>query len=210
MMRSRFRLSPKAALLLIAAIFVLPLLAARLMLTGAIDYTPGSFRNYGDLVQPPVSVDWNSHSFNAPSVLDQSNKEIQLPDRHHWTVLHVVPPACTAACIATITSLRQVHRALGRDLSRVRVTLLLPGSMQSGSVREMKEIYPDFQLLENPGGAVEKILQEVSSLFSASATGSSYLIDPIGNIMMYYPAETDPNNLKKDLKRLLTWSKLDK
>ena len=39
--------------------------------------------------------------------------------------------------------------------------------------------------------------------------GSTYLIDPLGNIMMSYAAGFDPNDLKRDLKRLLTWSKLD-
>jgi hypothetical protein len=39
--------------------------------------------------------------------------------------------------------------------------------------------------------------------------GNSYLVDPLGNIMMFYGADSDPNDLKKDLKRLLTWSKLD-
>ena len=38
---------------------------------------------------------------------------------------------------------------------------------------------------------------------------SVYLIDPLGNIMLFYAAGFDPNDLKKDLKRLLTWSKLD-
>jgi hypothetical protein len=43
-----------------------------------------------------------------------------------------------------------------------------------------------------------------------SATkGDIYLIDPLGNIMMYYAADADPNHIRKDLKRLLTWSKLD-
>jgi cytochrome oxidase Cu insertion factor (SCO1/SenC/PrrC family) len=36
-----------------------------------------------------------------------------------------------------------------------------------------------------------------------------YLIDPLGNIMMYYAADADPNHIRQDLKRLLTWSKLD-
>jgi hypothetical protein len=39
--------------------------------------------------------------------------------------------------------------------------------------------------------------------------GSLYLLDPLGNIMLFYAAGFDPNDLKKDLKRLLTWSKLD-
>ena len=44
---------------------------------------------------------------------------------------------------------------------------------------------------------------------SAGTAGQTYLVDPLGNIMMAYEAGSDPNHLKKDLKRLLTWSKLD-
>ncbi len=36
-----------------------------------------------------------------------------------------------------------------------------------------------------------------------------YLIDPPGNIMMYYTADADANHIRQDLKRLSTWSKLD-
>ena len=45
--------------------------------------------------------------------------------------------------------------------------------------------------------------------FSKRASGSTYLIDPLGNIMLFYAAGYDPNDLKSDLQRLLTWSKLD-
>jgi hypothetical protein len=38
---------------------------------------------------------------------------------------------------------------------------------------------------------------------------SAYLIDTLGNIMMAYEAGADPNHLRHDVKRLLTWSKLD-
>ena len=44
---------------------------------------------------------------------------------------------------------------------------------------------------------------------SQAGTGSVYLVDPLGNIMMRYESGSDPNKLKQDLKRLLKWSKLD-
>ena len=49
----------------------------------------------------------------------------------------------------------------------------------------------------------------MSAAQGAATPGSLYLLDPLGNIMMFYAAGFDPNDLKKDLKRLLTWSKLD-
>ena len=38
---------------------------------------------------------------------------------------------------------------------------------------------------------------------------TTYLIDPVGNIIMSYPADSDPTGIRKDLKRILTWSKAD-
>jgi cytochrome oxidase Cu insertion factor (SCO1/SenC/PrrC family) len=44
---------------------------------------------------------------------------------------------------------------------------------------------------------------------AAKGKGRVYLIDPLGNIMMAYESGADPNHIRQDLKRLLTWSKLD-
>jgi glutathione peroxidase-family protein len=38
---------------------------------------------------------------------------------------------------------------------------------------------------------------------------TAYLIDTLGNIIMVYEAGAGPNHLRQDVKRLLTWSKLD-
>ena len=52
-------------------------------------------------------------------------------------------------------------------------------------------------------------LGDVAAANGGQVENSVYLIDPLGNIMLFYAAGFDPNDLKKDLKRLLTWSKLD-
>jgi len=38
------------------------------------------------------------------------------------------------------------------------------------------------------------------------AAGRSYLVDPLGNLMMSYPADAAPKGMLKDLKRLLRLS----
>jgi len=35
-----------------------------------------------------------------------------------------------------------------------------------------------------------------------------YLIDPLGNLMMFYPPDADPSGMLKDLRKLLKYSKI--
>jgi len=56
----KMRLSPRLSLIIITALFVLPLLLAWFMYTGTIEYRPGSTRNLGQLVEPPQPISWES------------------------------------------------------------------------------------------------------------------------------------------------------
>ncbi len=42
----------------------------------------------------------------------------------------------------------------------------------------------------------------------AAEQPSVYLVDPLGNVMMTYEAHDSMSKLRKDLKKLLKWSKL--
>ena len=202
----KFRLSPRAALVIIAALFVLPLVAAWLMYTGAIDYQPGTTRNLGDLVRPAVPVDWSATTRLSGEAPDAGEADFE----RHWVVLHDLPSPCDSACLETVTALRQVHRAAGRNQSRIRLALLLPEALPEATAAELTTVYDRFRLLQNPGGELRQALEVAGSRAGTpTLPGNSYLVDPLGNIMMVYAAGSDPNHLKKDLKRLLTWSKLD-
>jgi peroxiredoxin len=205
----KVQLSSRAALLVIAALFILPLVLAWLMWTGVIDYKPGAVRNLGKLVQPPVPVDLANNLVMATA--DNSpDLENALPSfQGHWLILHAVPSPCPPGCMEAITGLRQVHKASGRNQTRIRIALLLQDIHEPETVMAAREVYNLFTLVEDPQGEIDTTLEQIATRFSSTVSGSSYLIDPIGNIMMYYEAGSDPNDLKKDLKRLLTWSKQD-
>jgi hypothetical protein len=206
----KFHLSSRTALVLIAAMFILPLVLAWLMQSGAIDFKPESARNLGDLVEPPVPADWEESLIFVPAINNASRDELSVFFDRHWVILHVIPSPCPSSCLEAISALRQIHKASGRNQSRIRIALLLQSDNHPETISRVGEIYHLFQLAENPNGNIRSILEDVANNFSTRAEGSSYLIDPIGNIMMFYEAGSDPNNLKNDLKRLLTWSKLDK
>lgn len=200
------KLTPRVALILIAALFIVPLALAWLMYSGAIDYSPGTTRNHGRLVKPPQPIEWTGVSVDGEAVSDARN-----PFAGNWAVMHAVANPCDDVCLAVVTDLRQVHRAAGRDQSRIQLALLHDLQDADSEVR-LTDIYPAFHLLRDPNGRLWRTLDGVAGpdLQSGTARGGTFLVDPLGNIMMAYAAGSDPNGLKKDLKRLLTWSKVDK
>ena len=196
------RLSPRTSLVIIAALFLLPLLLAWFMYSGTIEYKPSSTRNFGQLVEPPVPVNWED-SVLIPGAGKPALGTVQAFS-DHWVILFAVPDPCPEACFQEISALRQIHRASGRHQPRIRIALLMQEPSSPESVNRIHETYSKFQLISDPSGKLETVLEQV-----VQGDGGVYLIDPLGDIMMVYAAGADPNHLKQDLKRLLTWSKLD-
>ena len=100
------KIGPRATLLLLASLFVLPIAASLIMY---FFFPPPPSANYGELLLPPKS--W-------PAALKRPS-----PDR--WLLLGTDEPAKVAA-------MRQVRLALGRNASRVE-TLALSRAELSGA-----------------------------------------------------------------------------
>ena len=175
------------------------------MYSGVVEFQPVSTKNLGQLVNPPVPVDRDSLAAIGTSPLPAGELD------QHWGIVHDLPADCAEECLQAVTALRQVHRASGRNQSRLRILILVPGTRPAELERSLRAIYPEFLLATDPSGKFNAALDEIAIDLSPEShgEGNTYLLDPLGNIMMYYEAGSDPNNLKKDLKRLLTWSKLD-
>ncbi len=198
----KLKISPRVALLIIASMFVLPLVLAWLMYSGTIEYNPVNTRNLGSLVQPPLPL-----ALEKLAVLGGPAATLEDLDEH-WVMLYVLPAPCDQACLERTAALRQVHRAAGRNQSRIRVLLTGSGDIRQ-SVNSLLEVYPSFSIAADDDGELAGTLAAVARDSGAEMEDSLYLLDPLGNIMLFYAAGFDPNDLKKDLKRLLTWSKLD-
>ncbi|MBT8049537.1 MAG: hypothetical protein HKN57_03830 [Xanthomonadales bacterium] len=194
-------MSPRISLVIIAAVFLLPLLLAWFMYSGTISFKPAATRNLGRLVEPPIPLAWEQTQLVASSGEPAIAGEVFA---EHWVVLYRITGECDSLCRQEITSLRQIHLAAGRNQSRILIALLLPGAGNPDTQGALREIYPRFHLLTDPSENAAKALYQ-----AADGPTGAYLIDPLGNIMMTYAAGADPNQLKQDLKRLLTWSKLD-
>lgn len=198
----KWKPSPRAALLIIAAVFLLPLMLAWFMYNGTIEFKPAATRNFGQLIEPPLPINWKDVAL-LPNTGNRTTDAFAEFGKH-WTILFPVPDGCPESCLQQAVAFRQIHRALGRQQDRVRIALLLQNGEMASVETSLRDSYSGFHLVRDPAESLESALQQASR-----GPGTVYLIDPLGNIMMAYEGGADPNNLKQDLKRLLTWSKLD-
>lgn len=196
--------SNRLKLLAILAIFLLPLLAAVLMFRGQLPLFSGEPINQGTLVQPPVALDWTVAT--ADPALEPADALLG-----NWVMLLAVPAICEEACLQKVTGLRQVHKASGRERHRLEL-VLLTGSLPDQSLKQQfLNIYEQFKVLSDPSGKINQSMQAALSQSDLSANGlDTYLVDPLGNIMMAYNTADSEARMSKDLKRLLAWSKQDK
>jgi len=204
--------SPWATLLIICAFFLLPLLLAWFMYTGVIEFEAESTRNYGILVEPQIPVSWTGLTLENRTKNqggDEQGFTVAAALDRHWVILYPIQPSCDDDCISRVTLLRQVHRASGRNQDRVRIAVVAQGWMSDDTRTNLSAVYPQFTLISDPDGLLTKALASADDAAGNGGEATTYLVDPLGNLMMLYSAESDPNGLNKDLKLLLTWSKLD-
>lgn len=182
--------SPRATLIGLTCLFLLPLVVAWLMYIGVIDYHPGETRNHGTLVNPPVTADF-PEAFNRRDLAG------------HWMLLYPLHPDCAEPCRSDIAGLRQVRRALGRDAERLRTVLVSDANADDAWLRELSEIDTRASLVIDASGSLRAQLDAIEG------GRGTYMIDPLGNIMMHYRPGTDANELRLDLERLLKYAKTD-
>ena len=171
-------------------VFVGPLALAYLLYYG-LSYG-GAGTNGGTLIDPAMRVpdvtltDAAGNTQPGGALFEQK-----------WTILQVAPGGCEAACIESLKETRQIRALLHRRATRVQRILLTDAS----KLPEMPE-QPDLSLYRAP-------LDEFSAMFEsqdAATPGTVYLIDPLGNWMLYYPPGGDGSALFKDVKHLLKLS----
>jgi cytochrome oxidase Cu insertion factor (SCO1/SenC/PrrC family) len=196
---------PQITLLIIAMLFVTPLLVAMLMNSQWWGFQPASTTNLGQLVDPPRVLDETLLEVGGPA------ENAAFSTRGKWTILYPVRLPCEAGCLTDVQDLRQIHRASGRHRESLAVMLLIPRGGTLSAAQELLQTYAEYHLARDASGAVTELLAGIGDLAQdgSPAAGQAFLVDPGGNIMMRYAPGFDPNHINKDLKRLLKWSKQD-
>jgi cytochrome oxidase Cu insertion factor (SCO1/SenC/PrrC family) len=179
-------------LVVVAVLFLAPLGLSFYLYYGG-DWHPGGRVNAGVLIDPAKPLP----DLSLPTS-DGGATDAQFL-RGKWTFLHVQRGRCTDECQRQLYDTRQVRTALDRDMNRVqRVFIADADCCEPQALRAM---HPD--LIAIRASAAD---DELLALLPRGADGQSgriYLIDPLGNLMMFYAAGANPKGMLEDMKRLL-------
>ena len=174
-------MSPKRKSALVVALIFVASAAPVVLAWLAYQYRWGAGKsgNYGELIAPrPLAGPF-------------------APLRGKWVLVTFDAAACDAACEKKLYVVRQVRRAQGKGAERIERLWLL-----ADAARPRPEVLAAIQ-----GSHVAPAPAGLMQSFPGNALQHIYLVDPLGNLMLRFPADPDPARLIKDLERLLKASR---
>ena len=201
--RQRGFVNSRQALVLLALLFLMPVFVAWIMhMSAEHGWRPGGTTNKGELIQPPRPLTLPAGLVDATGAPLSRNF---LGGK--WTLIYIGAAACGDACREKLYYMRQVRIAQGENLRRVQRLFLATGAPAASDLQQVMAEYPDLAVARlSPGQAAA-----IAPVFNIEGVpmegaGNVYLVDPLGNLMMYYRPDADPRGMIQDLQRLLKYS----
>jgi hypothetical protein len=153
---------------------------------------PSGHVNYGELLTP--------QPLPAVALTRLDGGPFAFADlKGSWVLVNVDGAACDERCRAKLVYMRQVRLAQGKNSERIeRLWVVSDGAAPSASL-----------LAEHEGLHVVRAAGTAAlRAFPAATTPAAhiYVIDPLGNLMMRFPENADPQRMLKDVARLLRHS----
>ncbi|HEY7985987.1 MAG TPA: SCO family protein [Methylophilaceae bacterium] len=187
----------KMVLIAIIVVAVLPVLAGTLLYISG--WKPNGKVNYGELITPPRPV-------TDIALQTQEGKPASFKSMHgKWVMVYVDSSACLDSCPKSLYAIRQIHTAQGKEADRIKRVFIATDNTQPASLQAQKKLYPDMEIWIADASALPQ-LNQAFALQAGTVAHRSYLIDPLGNVMMQYAPQADPAGIRKDLARLLSYS----
>jgi len=150
-------------------------------------FPPDTAGNYGELLLPPAQVPMQP--------LASPGGPFRFADlQGKWVLVASDSGACTEPCEKKLTLMRQVWLALGKNRDRVERVFVVDDIARLDPARI--EPFPGLRAVAIPDG-----MPMPPGL--ANDRAHFYLVDPLGNVMMRFPADAEGKRMLKDLERLL-------
>jgi cytochrome oxidase Cu insertion factor (SCO1/SenC/PrrC family) len=183
----------------VALVFFAPLALAFYLYYGKGTWHPGGHVNKGELVQPARPLP----ALTLP-LMGSGQTEPKFLTRK-WTFLFVQHGTCDESCLRRLYDTRQVRLALDREMDRVqRVFVAGP---ECCDLQALRESHPDLIVVQDCEAA-SPLLTLLPAEPAMQNSNRVYLIDPLGNLMMFYPPDAPAKGMLEDMKRLLRLSQI--
>ena len=193
----------KSSLTLAALIFIFigPMLAAWSLYSSHVSVFKSS--HYGDLINPSLQ-------FQRLALRDTNHNPI--PDSQFagkWLLVYFSPVSCDKLCAQNLYDMRQVRLALGKDQDRVeRLLLTYAQSVNPVLQQNLTQSYRGTYQAIVTTDAIQGFFPETLLNTVISQQGGLFVVDPLGNVILHYSPNINPEMTYKDLTRLLRVSQI--
>jgi hypothetical protein len=179
---------------LVALVFFGPIVVAMLIYYGGDGrWRPSGSVAHGILLSQPRMLPTGVMILNAGTTADFAGK---------WSLLYVGRGDCDDLCKEALHRTRQVRRALGKDMSRVqRLFISTSGRPNSGF---LAADHPGLLVLAEGLAARDVVL----AVLGEFAEGDVFVADPVGNVVLRFPAGAPMKDMHEDLSLLLKASQI--
>ncbi|HEU5136881.1 MAG TPA: hypothetical protein VFU13_17165 [Steroidobacteraceae bacterium] len=183
----------RRTLLIIAAVFLLPVAVAFTLYYGKL-WRPAETSSKGQLIDPARPLVVSGLRNPDGTAADAS----ALTGK--WTLLYIGDGRCDDACRTALVFGRQTRLALNNEMTRVQRVFLATGNCCD----------TDYFAREQAGLiALDASAPEAANLlaqFPEAREHTLFIVDPLGNLMMRHDASVTSKDLLTDLKKLLKLS----
>lgn len=181
-------------LLLIAAVFAAPMLAAGLLTLGG--WQPGT-KGHGE----PILPQRNFADEALPVTLDDGSAYAWRDAKPRMTLVALTGPQCAARCLRQLEAIAKARVMLNRNQPRLR--LLLVGALPAGQAVDGNRL----QLGANPDASY-LVGHDTGGRLAAFAPGtpdsvSALLVESNGTALSLYPTGFDAAGLAQDLQKVI-------
>ncbi|HEY0973614.1 MAG TPA: SCO family protein [Solimonas sp.] len=197
------RLRGRQQFLLLAVLFFAPLVAAITLYFFTPEWQPEGRTNYGTLIQP-------ARPLPEHLTLQDAAGEAVPSDvlRGKWSFVYVGGADCDTACADKLYQIRQIRTLLNEKRLRVQRVYLAPDHAAAVAAQaQLAPTHPDLHIFSETDSSRVLVRQFADGAPQADAQ-ALYLLDPLGNWLMLYPAAAESTGILKDIKRLLRVSQI--
>lgn len=193
MINSKDQRKGRAIFLMMLTFFIVPIIAVVLMFK--FNFKPTG-ESRGELITPPKLIQ------TTATLQDDTGKASHQFWTEKWNMVYVTD-VCEAVCMKKLSDMRQIHVSMYKDIPRTQRVLIT----HVQDLSKIKKDFPDLTVINQPNADI-KALSAQFNLKGEDALQSNrlYFVDPLGHLMMSYPANADPADIRKDLARLLRYS----
>ena len=120
-----------------------------------------------------------------------------------WIMLLVAGGDCLSSCEKKLHDIRQLRLAQGKEMERIERVWLITDAQPIDTIL-IREFDGTHMLRANR----ELVSAWLPVESDTTVNDHIFMIDPLGNLMMRFPKDADPNKIKKDLYKLLKASSI--